>query len=113
MYRCRDKNVYPHLIWNAEQIEKFFVPLHNVKPFILQQGYLLVETDGPDPHFGTKENLLQTWERLRNEKHPFTLQLKAGGYLLLTLLAVLFYFHRYVSARLKEVSRLFTKYCIS
>jgi hypothetical protein len=69
-YLDGSKRVYPHLTWNAEQIEKLFVPLHNVKPFVLQQGYLLVETEGPDPYFGTKENLSETWERLRNEQHP-------------------------------------------
>lgn len=86
------KRVYPHLTWNAGQIEKLFVPLHNVKSFILQDGYLLVEAEGPDPYFGTKENLSETWARLRNERHPFLLPLKIGGYLLLAIVAILFFF---------------------
>ena len=108
-YLDDSKRVYPHLTWNAGQIEKLFVPLHNVKPFAVQQGHLLVETEGPDPHFGTKENLSETWARLRNEQHPILLPLKIGGYLLLALMAILFFFYRDVSTRLKKVSYLYSK----
>jgi len=108
-YLYGSKRVYPHLTWNAGQIEKLFVPLHNMKPFVLQQGHLLVETEGPDPHFGTKENLSETWKKLRNEQHPLLSPLKIGGYLLLALMATLFFFYRYVSTRLKKVSHLLSK----
>jgi hypothetical protein len=108
-YLSDSKRIYPHLTWNAGQIEKLFGPLHNVKPFVLQQGHLLVETEGPDPYFGTKDNLSETWARLRNEQHPLMLPLKIGGYLLLALVAILFLFHRYVSTRLKKISHLLSK----
>ena len=108
-YLYDSKRIYPHLNWNAGQIEKLFVPLHNVKPFVLQQGHLLVETEGPDPYFGTKENLSETWQRLRNEQHPLLLPLKIGSYLLLALVAILFFFHRYVSTRLKKIIHLLSK----
>jgi len=107
------KRVYPHLTWNAKQIEKLFVPLHNVKPFVLQQGQLLVETEGPDPYFGTKENLSETWRKLRNEQHPLLLPLKIDIYLLLALMAILFFFYRYVLTRLKKVSHLLSNAVIS
>jgi hypothetical protein len=93
--------IYPHLTWNSGQIEKLFIPLHNVKPFVLQQGHLVVETNGPDPYLGTKESLLETWKRLRNERHPFNLPLKIGGYLFLALMAIMFFYHRFVSNGLK------------
>jgi hypothetical protein len=108
-YLFDSKMIYPHLTWNAEQIEKLFIPLHNVKPFVLQQGHLLVETEGPDPYFGTKENLSETLDKLKNEKHPLAVPLKIGGYLLLALMAILFFSQRYVSTRLKEVSHLLSK----
>jgi hypothetical protein len=108
-YLYDSKKVYPHLTWDAGQIEKLFIPIHNVKPFVLQQGHLLVETEGPDPHFGTKGNLSETWARVRNEKHPLMFPLKIGGYLLLALMAILFFFHRYVSMRLKKVSHLLSR----
>jgi hypothetical protein len=81
--------IYPHLTWNAGQIEKLFVPRHNVKPFILQQTYLFVETEGPDPYFGTKENLSDIWARLKNEQHPLLWSLKVIGCLFVALMAIL------------------------
>jgi hypothetical protein len=105
-YIADSKRVYPHLTWNAEQIEKLFVPLHNVKPFVLQQGNLLVETEGPDPYFGTKENLSETWKKLRSEQHPLLLPLKIGGYLLLVLMAMLFVYRYVVLAWLKKAIHL-------
>ncbi len=90
-YSDDSKRIYPHLTWNAGQIEKWFIPLHNVKPFVLQPGHLLVETEGPDPYFGTKEDLSETWERLKNERHPLLLTFKISGYLFLTLMGILFF----------------------
>jgi hypothetical protein len=108
-YLDDSKRVYPHLTWNAGQMERLFIPLHNVKPFVLQQSHLLVETDGPDPYFGTKDNLSETWERLRNEQNPLLLPLKIGGYFLLVPMVILIFFHRSVSTRMKEVSHLWSK----
>jgi len=106
------ERIYPHLSWDAEKIEKLFVPLHNVKPFVLQQGHLLVETDGPDPYFGTKKNLSEMWKRLRNEQHPLTLPLKIGSYLFLAVVAILFFFYQYVSTWLKKISSVVRKHIV-
>ncbi len=111
-YLFDSKRVYPHLTWNAGQIERLFVPLHNVKPFIIRQGHLLVETEGPDPYFGTKENLSEIWEGIRNEPHPFLLLAKIGGYFFLALLAGMFYFRRYVSVWLAKIDHLFPRMAI-
>ena len=112
-YLHDSKRIYPHLTWNAEQIEKLFIPLHNVKPFSLQQGYLLVETEGTDPYFATKENLFEMWKQLRNEQHPFLLPSKIVGYLLLSLMATIFFFYRYVLTRLQKIIHLLSKMVIS
>jgi glucan phosphoethanolaminetransferase (alkaline phosphatase superfamily) len=96
-YLNDSNEIYQHLTWDAGQIEKMFVPLHDIKPFVLQQGHLLVETNGADPYFGTKQNISEIWSKLRNERHPLLLPSKIGVYFLLAVLAILFLFYQYVS----------------